>query len=224
MTAVLSDDTRFSALRSVGLAAALGLHVALMLALMMPIAVPSMPGDEMTVEVPVDFVPPPPPPIPPPPIPPPPPRPVALPTIAPRPALVPITAPTPTAMPAVDSTSPLDVPTDPSTPAIDAVAVDTDALGQGPAIANLRLVEGGAPRYPRRALLQRVEGEVELLILVGVDGRALEVTIARSSGHADLDRAAREHAMRRWVFEPAQRGGIAVPAWARVPVHFTLPE
>jgi outer membrane biosynthesis protein TonB len=38
-----------------------------------------------------------------------------------------------------------------------------------------------------------------------------------------LDRAAREHVLRRWVFEPSLRNGIAVPAYARVPVRFTLP-
>lgn len=219
MNAVLPDDTRVSPVRSVGLAAAISLHVALLLALMMPIAAPPMAEVEAPPIVQVDVIPAPPPP----PIPPPPP-PVAQPVVAPRPAVTPIAVPTPVAMSVLDSPSPIDIPAEPSMPTVDPGAIDTASLGAGPAIANLRLIEGGAPRYPRRALMQRVEGEVELLIVVGTDGRALEVTIARSSGDADLDRAAREHAKRRWVFEPAQRNGIAVTAWARVPVNFTLPE
>jgi protein TonB len=62
-----------------------------------------------------------------------------------------------------------------------------------------------APAYPRRALQQRLTGTVMLQVLVGVDGRPLEVKVAQSSGHRELDEAARAQVLKRWSFQPATR-------------------
>jgi protein TonB len=207
----------FSPLRSVGLAAAISLHLALAGLMLVPIAPPEWPEPESITRIPFHIDPPKPPPIPPPPpIERPPPRSLApaprAPSMAIAAAPVPDTAPGPT----VDTALPIDAPAE-----VDG-AGDEGPIDTGTALASLRLLEGPAPRYPRQALLARAEGEVELLVLVGIDGRPQQISIARSSGHASLDRAAREHVERRWVFEPMQRNGIAVPAWVRVPVRFSL--
>lgn len=206
----------FSLPRSVAIAAAVTLHLSLAAMLAMPIAAPEAEMPEPTA-VRIDVLPPPPPP----PIAPPPPRlvvrsvtpPRSLPQ--PRPA-VPVPVPEAVSAPTTDSPSPLD------TVAPD-TSGETTGVDSGPAEESLQLRSGTPPRYPPSALSRRLEGEVELLILVGVDGRPESVTITRSSGHGVLDRAAREHVLRRWVFEPSLRNGIAVPAYARVPVRFTLP-
>lgn len=206
----------FSLPRSIAIAAAVTLHLSLAAMLAMPIAAPDAEMPEPTA-VRIDVLPPPPPP----PIAPPPPvrvirtvaptRPVAAPT-----PVVPLPVPEAVIAPTTDAPSLLDtVAPDPSG--------ETTGIDTGPAEESLQLRSGTPPRYPPSALSRRLEGEVELLILVGVDGRPESVTITRSSGHGILDRAAREHVLRRWVFEPSLRNGIAVPAYARVPVRFTLP-
>src|SRR5207244_11292956 len=61
------------------------------------------------------------------------------------------------------------------------------------------------PSYPAAAREQRVEGVVVLSILVGVDGRVVDVSVAASSGSRVLDNAAFS-AVKRWPFAPARRG------------------
>ena len=206
----------FSLPRSVAIAAAVTLHLSLAAMLAMPIAAPDAEMPEPTV-VRIDVLPPPPPP----PIAPPPPRLVVRSVTPPRSVplprpVVPVPVPEAVIAPTTDAPSLLDtVAPDPSG--------ETTGIDTGPAEESLQLRSGTPPRYPPSALSRRLEGEVELLILVGVDGRPESVTITRSSGHGVLDRAAREHVLRRWVFEPSLRNGIAVPAYARVPVRFTLP-
>jgi protein TonB len=206
----------FSLPRSVAIAAAVTLHLSLAAMIAMPIAAPDAEMPEQTV-VRTDFLPPPPPP----PIAPPPQERVIR-TAAPT---RPVSAPTP--LPPLPVPETVSTPTTDTPSLLDTVAPDTSGettgIDQAPAEESLQLRSGTPPRYPPSGLSRRLEGEVELLILVGVDGRPESVTITRSSGHGVLDRAAREHVLRRWVFEPSLRFGIAVPAYARVPVRFTLP-
>ncbi len=79
-----------------------------------------------------------------------------------------------------------------------------------------------APAYPRLAIQRRLEGVVLLRVLVGTDGRPLEVSIEQSSGHALLDREALRHVQRHWTFRPALRDGEAVQAVGIVPIDFRL--
>ena len=59
-------------------------------------------------------------------------------------------------------------------------------------------------------------------MLVDVDGKPLQVSIHRSSGNRELDRAAQQHILRRWTFRPAMRDGRAVQAIGLVPIDFKL--
>lgn len=93
----------------------------------------------------------------------------------------------------------------------------------GPQLADLAYASNPPPRYPRLALRAGDEGRVLLRVLVDAQGRPQEVEIEKSSGHRDLDRAAREQVLAKWRFHPAQRDGLPVSAWALVPIDFNLP-
>ncbi len=77
------------------------------------------------------------------------------------------------------------------------------------------------PAYPRSALRRGIEGDVVLNIVVGTDGRPMDVQIVERAGTVDsaFDRAATEAAL-QWRFEPAMRDGQAVPSTVRLPIEF----
>lgn len=97
-----------------------------------------------------------------------------------------------------------------------------EAIPAAPSPVQLEYRLAPAPKYPRGALLRRVEGTVLLQVLVGVDGRALDVSVATSSGNRELDEAARMQVLKRWVFNPAMKDGRAVQAMGLVPIEFSL--
>jgi protein TonB len=70
-------------------------------------------------------------------------------------------------------------------------------------------------------LRQREQGRVLLNVLVDAGGNVQRIEIARSSGHANLDAAARE-AVQRAHFKPVLRDGKAISAWGMVPIEFRL--
>lgn len=80
-----------------------------------------------------------------------------------------------------------------------------------------------APSYPWISRRRGEEGRVILEVAVDKQGRAREVRVTRSSGHARLDRAALE-AVRNWRFVPARRGGAAVAGQIEVPIVFQLTD
>jgi len=88
--------------------------------------------------------------------------------------------------------------------------------------AHLEYANAPPPVYPRTALRDRLTGTVTLQVLVDIDGRPLEVTIAESSGHRELDRTAVAHVLKRWTFRPAMKDGQAVQAIGLVPIAFNL--
>jgi protein TonB len=101
----------------------------------------------------------------------------------------------------------------PTTPNIDTSPV---------AAVRLEYADAPAPKYPRDALRMGLQGVVMLQVTVDIDGRPLEVVVAQSSGHRDLDAAARLQVLKRWRFRPAMKDGQAVQAIGLVPVNFTL--
>jgi protein TonB len=81
------------------------------------------------------------------------------------------------------------------------------------------LVRADKPVYPDLAVQAQVEGDVYLRLLVGVDGRVMEVTVLR--GVPMLDGAA-VSAARTWVFTPAVFNGRPARVLVDVPVKFRL--
>ena len=75
------------------------------------------------------------------------------------------------------------------------------------------------PVYPALARQARVSGTVELLGVLGTDGRIHELKVLR--GHPLLINAALE-AVRQWIFEPTLLNGQAVEVAAPITVNFIL--
>ncbi|GAB1596320.1 hypothetical protein PAGU2638_19990 [Lysobacter sp. PAGU 2638] len=88
--------------------------------------------------------------------------------------------------------------------------------------AHLEYASNPAPSYPSSSLRANEQGTVMLEVLVDVDGKPIEVRIARSSGYRALDLAARRQVLANWMFRPAMRNGQPVQAIGMVPVEFHL--
>lgn len=106
-----------------------------------------------------------------------------------------------------------------------------EASTQGPTMApdpapiagvRLEYAKASPPPYPREEMLSGRQGTVLLQILVDVDGRPLEVSIHQSSGSRELDRAALRHVQKSWTFKPAMKDGHPVQAIGIVPIEFKL--
>lgn len=78
-----------------------------------------------------------------------------------------------------------------------------------------------APAYPLLARKRGYEGKVILDVLVDEKGLPAEIKVVESSGHSILDKAAKG-AVTSWKFQPARRGGTALPMHVNVPILFTL--
>jgi TonB family protein len=81
----------------------------------------------------------------------------------------------------------------------------------------LRMVD---PKYIVSAAGERVEGKVRLWAVIGKDGHVADISLLQ---HLDdrLDRSA-EEALGKWLFEPAQRSGVAVDVDAVFEIPFYL--
>ncbi|HEY0505987.1 MAG TPA: energy transducer TonB [Lysobacter sp.] len=124
----------------------------------------------------------------------------------------------------------------PEVPLVDAqpgdIAIETTDVAVEPAAslepvppaagAQLQALRSPPPTYPAEAVRAGLTGIVELEILVGIDGRPLDVRVVRSSGHRALDQAALRTVRTKWTFAPAMRDGQPVQALGRVPIAFTL--
>jgi TonB family protein len=77
------------------------------------------------------------------------------------------------------------------------------------------------PEYSQEARDAHCEGTSVLWMIIGIDGRAHHVKVARGLGHG-LDENAIE-AVKLWRFEPAISQGNAVPVQINIDVTFRLP-
>ncbi len=77
------------------------------------------------------------------------------------------------------------------------------------------------PEYPDLAREAGVSGTVLTRVLVGRDGRVLDVRVDERHSIPMLDEAA-VAAARRWVFTPAYANGKPVAVWVAVPFAFRL--
>ncbi len=84
-----------------------------------------------------------------------------------------------------------------------------------------RLLQAVRPQYPLVAKRRGWEGETLLTLHVDARGRVAKATVARSSGHAILDRAAARCAA-AWRFEAATRAGKPIASTIEAPVRFRL--
>ena len=75
--------------------------------------------------------------------------------------------------------------------------------------------------YPEIAKQAGVEGWVLVHVLVGRDGRIVDLRVDERRHVPMLDQSALD-AARAFVFEPATSNGHRVAAWVDIPFHFTL--
>jgi protein TonB len=75
------------------------------------------------------------------------------------------------------------------------------------------------PVYPQEAFVKKIEGVVEVDILIDANGRVVNARIKRSIPLLD---AAALQCVREWIFSPAMKGGRPVATLAQAPVTFRI--
>lgn len=129
-------------------------------------------------------------------------------------------------LPATETTAPLPAAAETSLPVaastvVAAAAPTAAATPISPPSFHADYLDNPKPSYPAAARRRGLQGETRLEVLVAANGLPREVKIARSSGHEELDEAARA-AVKYWRFVPARRGEEKVDAWVAVPIAFRL--
>lgn len=115
-------------------------------------------------------------------------------------------------------------PAPPVAVAVTSPAPAAPAGNPGPVkVANLtsNLLSSPPPTYPKSSRSKREEGTVVLRLVVGPDGRVVEISVSTSSGFPALDDAALT-AVRRWRWSPTMRDGRAVSISGLVRIPFEL--
>ena len=77
------------------------------------------------------------------------------------------------------------------------------------------------PVYPKDAEKNKIEGTVELRIMVSPDGKVEKVEVLTSSGLESMDKAAVKAAYKT-RFRPGIKDGQKVPMWITYPIQFAL--
>ena len=86
---------------------------------------------------------------------------------------------------------------------------------------NADYLNNPAPQYPSLSRRLGEEGRVILRVLVDERGLPARVELRSSSGHERLDGVALA-TVKQWKFVPARRGDQAISAWVLVPISFSL--
>lgn len=81
-------------------------------------------------------------------------------------------------------------------------------------------IEMPEPPYPEEARRAQLQGVTVLLVIVGIDGKASQVSVLKPLGFG-LDQNAID-AVRTWKFKPAIKKGVPVPMRVTVEVTFRL--
>ncbi len=86
---------------------------------------------------------------------------------------------------------------------------------------NAAYLNNPAPPYPPLSRRLGEEGHVMLRVFVDERGLPVRVEMRSSSGHERLDNVALQ-TVKNWKFVPARRGDQAVSGWVIVPISFSL--
>jgi TonB family protein len=133
------------------------------------------------------------------------------------------TAPPPTAAPVIAAAAA--APPAPASASAPVPAAPTAAVLHEGALIALedadtppRIAKIVKPAYPPLALQARIGGIVVLRVLVSERGAPLTIEVVRGAS-AGLTEAAVD-AVRRWSFDPARKGGLAMRTWMTIPIPF----
>lgn len=94
------------------------------------------------------------------------------------------------------------------------------AHGPGGDMTTPEVVTEVKPEYPQELKDKRVQGDVGLSCLVGVDGVPTEIAVTKSL-HPTLDEAAKK-ALTQWRFKPGRKGDKPVPIRVDLEINFSL--
>jgi|GEM_PF-486878 len=95
---------------------------------------------------------------------------------------------------------------------------DLQSVGNG--VSMPRAIYAPEPEFSEEARIAKFQGEVTLLVTIGTDGRAKNLTVVRSLGMG-LDQKALD-AVRTWIFDPAKKDGRPVAVQMNIIVNFHL--
>lgn len=110
----------------------------------------------------------------------------------------------------------------PAAPAAAAPAAQDGVVRPGNGVTLPRVVREVRPKYTAAALQAKIQGDVEVDVVVLPSGDAGKVVISRSLDAVHgLDDAAVQAAS-QWRFEPGRRDGKAVPVLVTLQMTFTL--
>jgi len=77
------------------------------------------------------------------------------------------------------------------------------------------------PKYPDLARQAGIEGTVLLNVLVGIDGKVIQVSVIQSDVTPAMEKSAGE-AAKQFLFKPAKQRTVAVKARVAIPIRFKL--
>jgi protein TonB len=83
------------------------------------------------------------------------------------------------------------------------------------------LIKFVSPKYPDLARQAGIEGTVLLNVLVGDDGKVMQVSVIQSDVTPAMEKAAQE-AAKQFLFKPAKQRTMAVKARMAIPIRFKL--
>ena len=114
------------------------------------------------------------------------------------------------------------------TPGVKVVAIgksDTTARSQEPmevggSIPMPEKIEGAFPAYPPAAKAARLEGQVDIEVIIGINGNVEKARVVAGAAPS-LDEAA-VATVKRWKYRPTLINGVAVPVKGRVRISFKL--
>jgi periplasmic protein TonB len=118
-------------------------------------------------------------------------------------------------------------PQPPGPPTDTGTGTGTGTLPPGvkPAPVRIKAVVDAAactkPEYPKNSVRNEEQGTVTLGFLVGTDGRVIDSRIEKTSGHKDLDKAARQ-ALSLCKFKPGTVDGLPQESWASLQYEWKL--
>lgn len=82
-----------------------------------------------------------------------------------------------------------------------------------------KLLKQTRPQYPQDAFIKKIEGVVELAVVIETDGKIRRARVVRSVPLLD---AAAIQTVKQWVFSPGMKHGQPVPTPANIPVTFRI--
>ena len=82
-----------------------------------------------------------------------------------------------------------------------------------------RVLKQTKPIYPQEAFVKKIEGTVEVEIVIDANGRVISARVVRSIPMLD---AAAVQTVYQWVFSPAIKNGRPVSTRAMAPVTFRI--